>query len=208
MVLFATLPLEMAFADSTPIILLSCEQNDEDIAVDVTLHNNENIFSMLLTLDYDRERIKFVGFEKGDALAALDLQSTNADTEEGYSIYPFKFHWLGEKNDNSNGKILTLHFSVVNEDVEGNAYVTFLYGRDKGATYIDENGESQSRNLAIDSLDIKISKGKVTEVTNEIKSEPVAKKRNTALIVGLSLTAAVLVALGVGLPLLWRKKIK
>ena len=202
------LPAGTALADATPIILLSGKATDTDITVEVNLRGNEGISSMLLSLDYDRERLVLVGMEQGDALSTLDIVTTNVEGEAGYAVYPFVISWMGDANDNTNGKLLTLHFATVGAETQGKAYVTFTYQRDRDVNYIDE-GDLKTRNLLVDTLHVDLSRGKATEMTNEVRADDLAPKKDaTALAVGLSLGGAAVVALAIGLPLLWRKKNK
>lgn len=201
------LPAGVALADSTPILLLSGKTEGNEVVVEVTIRGNEGILAMNLTLDYDRERLVLTGFEKGEALATLDLMSTNTQTEEGYGVYPFVFNWFGEDNDATNGKLLTLHFAPIGES-DGKARVSFTYNRNQGVTYIEAGTPApKTRNPLIDTLQIDLSKGKVTDIESEIEAEPsISSKDNNALAVGLTLSGVTVVALAIGLPLLWRKK--
>ena len=199
------LPAGMALADSTPIILLSGKTTEDDITVDVILRGNEGISSMLLSLEYDRERLVLVGLEQGDALATLDLVTTNVEGPDGYAVYPFLFSWMGDANDKTNDTMLTLHFAPVG-NAQGEAYVTFGYTRDRDVNYIDDAGELRTCNLMVDTLHVNFA-DEATTIANEIEVDDApAKSDNVGLVVGLTVGVAAVMALAVVLPLVWRKK--
>ena len=202
------LPAGVALADVTPIVLLSGKAEDNRVVVTVNLRNNEGISAMMLTLDYDRERLVLTGFEQGEALSTLDLVTTNVEGTAGYGADPFRFNWMGDDNDSSNGRLLTLYFAPVG-DSEGKARVTFTYKRDTDVNYI-EAGDVRTRNLMMDTLQIDLSKGEVTDIVSDIDPATAspAHDNTTALAVGLTLAGVTVVSLGIGLPLLWRKKHK
>lgn len=202
------LPAGVALADATPIVLLSGKVEDNRVVVTVNLRNNEGISAMMLTLDYDRDRLLLTGFEQGEALSTLDLVTTNVEGDAGYGADPFRFNWMGDGNDSSNGQLLTLYFAPVG-DSEGKARVTFTYKRDTDVNYIEAGGNLRTRNLMMDTLQIDLSKGEVTDIVSTIDPAATpAEDNTTALAVGLTLAGVAIVSLAIGLPLLWRKKHK
>lgn len=202
----STLPAGTAFADSaTPTILLSGENYDGFIAVNVQLRGNDNLSALLLELKYDREKLVMTGFEQGDALSTLDLITTPTTGENGYGAYPFRFNWSGDDNDNSNGTLLTLYFKPLSADVTGKAYVTFSYVKDRDVNYID-HGELKTRNLMIDTLSIDLTDDEIEFETDENGDDGSAKKDNTGLIIGALSGTVVVIALAVGIPLILRKR--
>ena len=204
------LPAGVALADSTPVLLLAGKTTEDEVVVEVTLRNNEGISAMSLTLDYDREKLVLVGLEQGEeALSTLELITTNPQGPDGYAADPFVFNWLGDANDNSNGKLLTLRFAPVSDNVDGKAYVTFSYVRNQDVNYVEKgNPYPQTRNLIVDTLHVDLSNGKAVEMENEIVDEiqEPNKDNTTAVAVGVSLSGVPIIVLAIGLPLLWRKK--
>lgn len=203
LLLCVALPLQVAFAETTPLLLLSGKQEGEEIVVTVTLRNNEGISAMLLNLEYDRERLTLLGYQQEEALSDLDMiVSGNVE------VYPYVMTWSGDANDDSNGKLLTLRFAV-KEDVSGQAFVKFSYARDRDVNYY-EGGELRTRNLMIDALRIDLSSGTAVSIETEhsdATSVSEENKNNTALVVGLAVGGSVGIVLIVGIPwLVVRKK--
>ena len=199
----ATTPMQAAFAENTPVLLLSGKTEGDEIVVTATLKNNEGISAMLLNLEYDRERLTFIGYQEGEALSSLDIvSSANND------VYPYVLTWSGDDNDASNGKLLTLRFAV-KEDATGQAFVKFSYKRDRDINYY-EGGELLTRNLMTDTLRIDFASGEATSIVSE-NSEAgnidAEDKKNTGMIVGLAVGGAVVIVLVVLVPwLVVRKK--
>lgn len=195
--------MQAAFAESTPVLLLSGKTEGNEIVVTATLKNNDGISEMHLELMYDRELITLVGCEQGDALADLDLLPSG-----NYDVYPFGLTWSGEGNDDSDGKLLTLRFKA-KEGANGQAFVNFAYGRDRDVVY-SEGGDLKTRNLMTDTLRIDLSSGEATAIVSE-NSETgnidAEDKKNTGMIVGLAVGGAVVIVLVVLVPwLVVRKK--
>ena len=204
MILFcAMIPAQAAFAESTPILLLSGKTEGEEIVVTVTLRNNEAISAMLLRLEYDREKLVLTDCKTEDALSSLDFIPSG-----NYDVYPFVLSWSGDENDSSNGKLLTIRFRV-KEAASGKAFVKLSYTRDRDINYY-ENGELMTRNLMTDTLEISLASGEAKEfVVESGQADLPAKKENKIpLIVGLSVGGAVLVALIVLVPWIVVKKRK
>lgn len=204
MILFcAMIPAQSAFAESTPILLLSGKAEGEEIVVTATLRNNEAVSAMVLQLEYDRDKLVLIGCEEGEALSSLDFIASG-----NYDVYPFLLNWSGDENDSSNGKLVTLRFSV-KDAASGKAFVKLTYTRDRDINYY-EGGELMTRNLMTDTLGIDLDSGEAKEfVTESDEPDLPAKKENKVpLIVGMSVGGSVLVALIVLIPLLVVKKRK
>ena len=190
------LPVQAAFAESTPVLLLSGKTEGDEIVVTVTLRNNDGISAMLLNLEYDRDRLTLIDCKQEEALSGLDLLASG-----NYGVYPYVLTWSGDDNDASNGTLLTLRFTA-KEGVDGEAFVKFSYVRDRDVNYY-EGGEVKTRNLMTDTLHISLASGEATEfVTVSPKTPAVTeeKERNTALIVGLAVGGTVIIVLVVGVP--------
>lgn len=197
-------PMQAAFAESTPVLLLSGKTEGNEIVVPATLKNNNGISAMLLNLEYDRDLLTFTGYQEGDALSSLDMIASG-----NYNVYPYVFTWSGDDNDASNGTLLTLHFTA-KEKANGQAFVKFSYKRNQDINYY-ESGELMTRNLMTDTLRIDLSSGEATAIVSEnTETSSIAeeeKKSNTALIVGLAVGGSVAIMLVIGIPwLVVRKK--
>ncbi|MCR4726884.1 MAG: cohesin domain-containing protein [Clostridia bacterium] len=123
------IPAQAAFAESTPILLLSGKAEGEEIVVTATLRNNEAVSAMVLQLEYDRDKLVLIGCEEGEALSSLDFIASG-----NYDVYPFLLNWSGDENDSSNGKLVTLRFSV-KDAASGKAFVKLTYTRDRDINY-------------------------------------------------------------------------
>jgi len=199
----ATTPMQAAFAESTPVLLLSGKTEGNEIVVTATLKNNDGISAMLLNLEYDKDLLTFTGYQEGDALSSLDMIASG-----NYDVYPYVLTWSGDDNDASNGTLLTLHFTA-KEKANGQAFVKFSYKRNQDINYF-ESGDLKTRNLMTDTLRIDLSSGEATAIVSE-NSETgnidAEDKKNTGMIVGLAVGGAVVIVLVVLVPwLVVRKK--
>jgi len=194
--LCTALPVQAALAESTPVLLLSGKSEGDEIVVTVTLRNNDGISTMLLNLEYDRERLTFIGYQEGEALPSLDIvSSANND------VYPYVLTWSGDDNDASDGKLLTLRFTV-KENADGQAFVRFTYVRDRDVNYY-EGGELKTRNLMTDTLRIDLASGEATAIVSDNAGAvalPEEKEKKTALVVGLTVGGTVVILLVVLVP--------
>ena len=199
------IPAEVATADSNPVLLLSGNNQNGEVVVTATLRDNEGISGMLLTLEYNTDKMVLTNCQVGTALSTLDFMPTNVDTEQGYAAYPFSFMWSGDANDSSNGLLLTMHFKVL-DGVDGDAHVTFTYTTNQDVNYIDDKKELRTRNLIVDTLRINLSQGEATAFTSEKshlynKSSSSKEQVNkTAVTVGLSVGVPIMVALIILVP--------
>ena len=149
-----------------PEITLSVERMEEDyvyVAVDVT--QNPSISGLVLTLDYDRTALIFEGFEKGEAFDTLQFDYTN--TDQGYSVDPFRFYWEHTVNTMDRGRLLVLKFKI-NKEVPAGVYgVTMTYEPTKDAAYINEVGDISYTKLNI--IGTQISIGEIYHWNEEIE---------------------------------------
>ena len=153
------------FADSSDnaVIVMKGEITDSGFSVKVKLVRNDGISAMDIELVYDDEALTLIGIEQGTTLSSLQCITTNTETDKGYSIRPFKFNYSGDGNDYSTGNLFTLNFKA-NENAEDGTYkVSLEYERDKSVNYY-ENGEVTTRNLSIDSVEVKIKGSKPSEI--------------------------------------------
>lgn len=200
------LPAGVAAADTTPVVLLSGKAQNDEVVVTANLRYNDGIGGLLLELQYDTDKLTFVGYDKGTALDGLDLMTTNVEGAEGYGAYPFRFSWSGDANDASNGLLLTLHFAV-KAGAEGKAQVTFGLTQGQDVNYY-EDGDLKTRNLLVDTLRIDLSDGQATNFESEqshlYDADDEAQKK--ALTIGLSVGVPVAVVIIVLVPLLVVRK--
>lgn len=199
----AIIPVQTAFAESTPILLLSGRTEGEEIVVTATLRGNEAIMAMLLNLEYDRDKLVLIECKNEEALSSLDFIASGS-----YDIYPFVLNWSGDENDSSNGKLLTLRFRA-NGSASGKAYVKFTYTRNRDVNYKDGE-ELKTCNLMTDTLSIDLASGEAKEFVTEREEavSPENKENKVPLIVGLAVGGSVLVALIVLIPFIIVKKRK
>ena len=200
--LCAATPVQVALAESTPVLLLSGKAENGEIVVTVTLRNNDGISAMLLNLEYDRDLLTFTGYDEGEALSSLDVIASGS-----YDVYPYVLTWSGDDNDASSGKLLTLHFKA-RDNVNGQAFVKFSYTRNRDINYY-EGGELKTRNVLTDTLRIDLSSGEATAIFSENsdgENPAEEKKSKTTLVVGLAVGGSLGILLIVGIPLLVVRK--
>lgn len=163
--LFAS-PLQiLAAGEENTVLIMKGRENVEthEIEIDVIVEENTGVCGMLLSLIYDTSVFTLTGLEYGDAFSSLSPIHTNTETDEGYGIYPFKITYLGEENDTSTGKMMTLRFSVKDGAPDGDYTITLDHQRDKDVTYLSEN-EILTKNLLIDGAKITLSDNQVANI--------------------------------------------
>lgn len=194
-----------ALSNDNAVIRMSGKINNGGISVDVNLIKNDGISAMNLELVYDDTALTLVGAERGTALNTLQYLTTNTETEQGYSIKPFKFDYSGDDNDYSTGKLFTLSFKVKDGAKDGKYVVTLKYKRNSDVNYI-ENGELKTRNLSVDSVEIKTEGSMPAEIATV--SETDEQSLNLPLIIISAGFAAAGVSVAVFLFLRKRKRWK
>ncbi len=143
--------------DEIPQITLSVDKVEEGVAfVKVDLTRNPSIAGLILTLDYDRTALEFIGFERGEIFGTKVFDTTNTDA--GFDADPFKFYWEHAQNSYETGKLLTLKFKV-NETVPAGLYsVTLSYNENTDATYLTDQQELWYTKLEIIGTNVPIGK--------------------------------------------------
>ena len=103
-------PLQIFAAEGNTVLVMKGREDydTQEIEIDVTVEENAGVCGMLLSLDYDTSVFTLIDLEYGTAFSSLAPIHTNTQTDEGYGIYPFKITYLGEENDTSTGKMMTL----------------------------------------------------------------------------------------------------
>ena len=160
---FAT-PLPAHAANgNTVLVFRGKEQTERELSVDVTVEENGGVCAMLLSLEYDTSALTLTGLTYGTAFSALEPIHTGTQGQEGYGSYPFRISYLGEQNDTSVGKMMTLHFRVKEDAPDGTYTVTFSYERDKDVAYL-QDGALLSKNLLIDGARITLQGSEVLQI--------------------------------------------
>ena len=164
-VVFASPVKILAAEDDNTVLVMKGKENEgtHEIEIDVIVEENSGVCSMLLSLEYDTSVFTLSGLEYGTAFSSLSPIHTNTETDEGYSIYPFKITYLGEENDVSTGKMMTLRFCVKDNAPDGSYTITLNHERDKDVNYLKDN-EILTKNLLIDGARITLSGNKITDI--------------------------------------------
>ena len=155
--------------EDLPIITIQSRTGEDSVhrgqpfTIDIVLSNNtKGLTGLFLTLlPYDTTAFKLVNIVQGSALN-LKFDTTNTDTEEGYSIIDpvtggFNLMWEGD-NDKSEGVIATLTFNSLITAELGDYPINFKY--DKNNTTIDYQVHT----------DLKINNSIVTLITSEFEA--------------------------------------
>lgn len=122
-----------------PKIRLSYREISEtEIEVNVNLTYNPGLNGMVLTLDYNRDDLRFAHFTRGLALDQMQFATTNLDG--GLDQDVFRFYWEGAENTTDTGNILSLVFDVSSSE-NGVFPVSFTYDETHDATYVNDEGE-------------------------------------------------------------------
>ena len=155
----------LAAGEGNTVLVMKGKENEgtHEIEIDVVVEENAGVCGMLLSLEYDTSVFTLSGLEYGTAFSSLSPIHTNTETDEGYGIYPFKITYLGEENDMSTGKMMTLRFIVKDNAPDGSYTITLKHERDKDVTYLNNN-EILTKNLLIDGARITLSGNKITNI--------------------------------------------
>lgn len=140
---------QIAFAEM-PLISLSSRNEKDLIAVDVNLSGNSGLYVADFTLDYDKNALSLLRYERGSALGGMSLVATGNET----SSEKFKLNFLadGGKNDSSNGKMLTLYFkSEVKQQTT--TFVTLRYDVNNDVSKL-QNGSVVPVQILVEGVEI------------------------------------------------------
>lgn len=154
-----------AAEDGNVVLVMKGEVNNDtgEMQIDVIVEENAGVCGMLLSLVYDTSVFTLMDLEYGTAFSSLSPIHTNTETDAGYGIYPFKITYLGEENDTSTGKMMTLRFRVKEHAPDGNYTIALKHERDQDVTYLEDN-KILTKNLLIDSAKITLSQNKITDI--------------------------------------------
>ncbi len=143
--------------DEIPQIMLSVDKIENDVAyVNIDVTRNPSLAGLVLTLDYDREALEFIGFERKEAFANLQFSYTNI--ENGYNVDPFKFYWESAVNTVELGTLVTLKFKL-NQTVDPGMYkVNVIYDERSDATYFTDEQDLWYTKLEIIGTQVPIGK--------------------------------------------------
>ena len=160
---FATSFSAHAAGGNTVLVFCGGERSESEFSVDVMVEENSGVSAMLLTLSYDTAAMTLTGLDYGTAFSSLEPIHTGTDTPEGYGISPFQISYLGEENDTSTGRMMTLHFRVKDDAPDGTYTITFSYERDRDVAYL-QDGMILSKNLLIDGARITLKAREVLQI--------------------------------------------
>ena len=158
-------PIHTLAAEGSTVLVMKGRESaaTREIEIEVKVEENSGVCGMLLSLEYDTSVFTLTGLEYGEAFSSLSPIHTNVETEEGYGVYPFKITYLGDENDTSTGRMMTLRFRVKENVPNGKYTITLKHERDGGVTYL-KNNEILTKNLLIDGARITLSENKVTKI--------------------------------------------
>ena len=162
----------LKLVDIPKIRMSYSEISESEIQVDVQMTYNPGVNGMVLTLDYDREAVKFVRFTRGTALSEMQFATTNL--AGGLDQENFRFYWESATNSTETGLILSMVFDVTKSDT-GIYPVTFTYDETTDATYLNGVGEIWYTRLDIVGTSLPVGERyhwnePVGEITIDVKS--------------------------------------
>ena len=161
-------PLQILAAQGKTVVLMhSKEAAGKELEIDVVVEENSGVSGMLLSLEYDTSALALIGMEYGPALSSLSPLHTNTDTPDGYAVYPFKLTYLGEENDTSTGRMMTLRFRVKEDAADGVYTIALQHERDRDVTYL-EDGEIRTKNLLIGDAKVTISEHEIVKIEDAL----------------------------------------
>ena len=206
----ASLPI-FGVDGNTVLVFRGKEQNERELAVEVTVEENSGVCAMLLSLEYDTSVLTLTGLTYGTAFSALDPIHTGTNTPEGYGVYPFQISYSGEQNDTSVGEMMTLHFRVKDNAPDGMYTITFSYERNKDVVYL-QDGAILTKNLLIDGARITLKGNELLQIetlsSQNVSQQSTQKWRNVWLPIALGGGALACISIGTFLLRKKRKKEK
>ena len=93
----------------------------------IYLDQNPGLVALMLELEYDKTAMELVGISHGNALGSHTFTTTNTDTENGFSITPFRMLWDGRTQDKSTGVLAVLTFESKIDAEIGDHLVSLSY---------------------------------------------------------------------------------
>ena len=191
--------------DNSIIILTGKVNEENELVIVANLSMNTGISGMTLELVYDKSAMTLTNVVLGTALSSLNPITTNTKTEEGYSITPFKFNYMGSENDFSGGKLFTLTFRL-NENINDGIYrVSLKYVKNQDVYYVD-NGVLKTKNIYIDSAEIEIKSNSVMNIKSVRYEEPTEKTNIWPIVIYISLAVIAVSGIVVAVVLLKGKR--
>lgn len=165
------------------VITMSGENNEKEIVVTASLRKNTGLNGMTTEISYDTSAMTLTNVERGKALSTLEYMTTNVETEKGYAITPFIINWSGDKNDDSIGLLITMHFVVKEGAVDGE-YQVILKSERNTVTYVDEGVKTKS--VLIDGVKVLIKGNAVEKIVDEAEEKEDTKIKTIILITSIS----------------------
>lgn len=112
--LFGITQASAAKTDTTDLPVVRVENKTvhrgQTFELNIYLDQNPGLIALMLELEYDKTAMELVGISRGDGLASHTFTTTNTDTEDGFSITPFRMLWDGRTQDTATGVLATLTF--------------------------------------------------------------------------------------------------
>lgn len=193
---FATLsaaaPVAHAAENSTVILFEGREQSGGEIKINVNVRENGGVYSMLLTLDYDRSALTLTDIGYGAAFSSLKPLASGS-----YDTSPYRISYLGtnKQNDTSVGEMMTLTFKVKENAPDGDYTVKFIYERNKDVTYL-KDGELQTKNLVVHGAKITLKNSTVSDIGTVPDDSTETPDKNNGIAIAVAV-ACVVAAAGV-----------
>ena len=192
-------PLHVFAAQGNTVLLMHSREMAEgkELEIDVVVEENSGVSGMLLSLEYDASALSLTGLEYGPALSSLSPLHTNTDTPDGYAVYPFKLTYLGEENDTSTGRMMTLRFRVKEDAADGVYTIALQHERDRDVTYLAD-GEIRTKNLLIGDATVTISAHEIVKIEDALHTGAVNTDAGSARVIWPWILAGGTLAVGGG----------
>lgn len=88
---------------------LMLTREDDKVRADVILTENDGINELYLRVEYDEDALELTAREFGSGLTSL---GPTDNFEEGGYEYPYRIHYLDNKNVDDTGRLITLTFDI------------------------------------------------------------------------------------------------
>ena len=169
------------------ILQLTETHTDSQININVRLVANSGLSAMTLELVYNDQVFEYNGYEKGEALDALDLISTDLVSNPDA---PVKFNWFSQEvqNDFSTGRILQLRFDLKENSSAGEYEIGFKYNN--GDIVYILNGNPTSKSAVISKAVVSVDGNKITKTEIVEQAE---KNNNVVLVLGIVFISVALI---------------
>lgn len=103
-------------------------KSGDDVDVPITVEDNPGLIAMLLSLNYDTDKIKLTGVTDGTVFG-----TGNALFGKDYTQVPYKLLWengTAQSNYSQSGTLATLHFHILDSAAIGSVSIALQYAQD------------------------------------------------------------------------------